>query len=464
MSTEIRREVDAATAHLFSWLWIVGILFHYWNRLLKASLSIPYTAWPLIALSAFLLLRPGVPRLFMIACALQCADALGELFLEKVQVSWFFQAAISMRLLLAWLRGQRTIEGIVRDSAPTIRGFLLVLYAFAVLHKLNEGYFDPKFAFPRSHIERIPLVGTIGALTKNAAALGVATEALIGALLVVPRTRSLAVMIAAGLHGTLGYGGYSQFAFLFSIYLLFLWPAAGSLLVRRWGSIIPRRAWVPLAAVALCVASYAVLWGEGLGTKMFRDSVLWTALLAGVGISLGFFLYDLVGKQPGTPPPLRFGPGPIALSIWCFLPYFGLVSHPCIAMYSELRLDSGVSNHFFVPAALQINAIHDDTVRIGSVSDRKHRYPTGRIIPYATLRRALVTAARRGVAPKRLVFVRDGKEYQVNRGTFPDAHWSDHIPVLDYNYLLIQRAEATRAKARNKKVLRARKKRSRGVP
>ena len=31
------------------------------------------------------------------------------------------------------------------------------------------------------------------------------------------------------------------------------------------------------------------------------------------------------------------------------LAYFGLMSHPCLEMFSELRVDSGKSNHYIVP-------------------------------------------------------------------------------------------------------------------
>jgi hypothetical protein len=127
-------------------------------------------------------------------------------------------------------------------------------------------------------------------------------------------------------------------------------------------------------------------------------------------------------------------------------------------MYSQLRIDSGVSNHFLVPAALQLDAIHDDTVRILKVSDRKPRYPEGRVIPYATLRRALVTAARRGAAPKSLVFLRDGKQHEVIRGRFPNKYWADHVPILDYNYSLIRQVENTRVKGRDQRLRLERKK------
>ena len=76
--------------------------------------------------------------------------------------------------------------------------------------------------------------------TTQAATLGVATEGAIFLLLLVPLLRPLGVLVGVGLHATLGFAGFQQFAIMFPMLLLFLrsvpHPAAP---VARLGARLP---------------------------------------------------------------------------------------------------------------------------------------------------------------------------------------------------------------------------------
>lgn len=446
------RPIDNKTARWFSGLWGLGFLFHYESLYRTGWDIMPYTAFPLLAMGVILLVRPGMTRMFIAACALHTLEVLIKTYLEVVHVSWFISGTVSATIVFTWVRSRGSLAGVLSRSVPTIRAIVLVLYFYAVFHKLNAGYFSVEHVFPASRIARLPLLGHVQTLVDHAAVLGLCTEALIGIFLAIPRTRLLGVAIGGSFHGALGYTAFSQFAYLYPLYMLFLDPPAGPVLSKFWERAAPRRRRPELIVLGVfLLATEQALEITGVGLR----KVIWTCLVVAGGVSLAVYAKQTRRAEkahPGkktSPAKIAFTKGPIALFVWCFLPYFGLLSHPCVTMYSELRVDSGVSNHYIVPAALQLDAIHDDLATIEDVSPRRQfsQFPKGRVVPYQALRHWLILRARSGRAPRRLVYTYRKERHEVIDGDLGPGRFLDYIPVFDYNYRLIVRIQENKINA-----------------
>jgi hypothetical protein len=122
---------------------------------------------------------------------------------------------------------------------------------------------------------------------------------------------------------------------------------------------------------------------------------------------------------------------PMMMVGWCFLPYLGVTSHPCLAMYSHLSIHSGTSNHFFMPAGLQIDAFQDDLVEITRSTSR--RFPKGARIPRLGLRKALYKADLRGKAPRRVSWMEDGRQVTFRRGQPGPWTLITRVPLISFN-------------------------------
>ena len=422
---------------LWGFLWACGLLFHFvrpgdpWN--LDKPVSI-------VAACAFALLltRPRSSIVWAIAALAQIADALYTAVTQNdIQMSWTIVAAVHVTALLTlasvWNRSEEERTQATLDLlAPSLRGAVLAVYFYAVLHKLNAGYFSSLNGGPADMLGRIPLLGPASdrlGLVPYAGHLGLATEAAAFVFLLAPRLRLLGVITAFALHFGLGWIGFRQFAIMFPLLLLFLKPAEGAL--PRLPAAVAR--WAPWIVVPT-----AVTWLRWNETARIGDD-LFTALFVG---SAAVFLAE-IGRRVRRFGPLGVG-RPLALPrridlvlpaifvVWCFMPYLGVTTHPCMTMYSHLSVHSGKTNHYFIPAGLQIDAIQGDLVTIVGTTDPKH-YPMGAVLPRRALRKALHVDRLRGDAPRYVIWRKDVGEITANRGRLPSPTFLDRLPLISFN-------------------------------
>jgi hypothetical protein len=118
-------------------------------------------------------------------------------------------------------------------------------------------------------------------------------------------------------------------------------------------------------------------------------------------------------------------------------------------MYSELRIHSGVTNHLFMPAGLQIDAIQGDLVEITASTSRA--FPQGAKVPRLGLRKAIHKARLRGTTPRRVSWTVDGVEVTAVDGELPSPSILEQLPFVSFNgawALRTARAEAKRRRDR----------------
>ena len=286
----------------------------------------------------------------------------------------------------------------LESFAPVLRVELFVLYFFGVLHKLNRDYFDPTVSCAVSTFvgvapDWLDALATSSAASRSALIVGsLVVESAVPVLLAFGRTRRFGIAVGALFHGFLGLRFYAFSTGLLALYALFvpsaLWESAAA-------RIAARRARGGLAAALLSqsaasLAALLVVAGFGLsgalshagpaGAALARISFplsagSWIALIAG---PLAWLLTSRAlaasfsGASPGRvvrTPLLVF---PLLVLFHGFTPYLGLRTVPAFSMFSNLRTEGGLTNHWFMPSrALRVADFQEDLVTVLSAQDEE---------------------------------------------------------------------------------------------
>jgi hypothetical protein len=355
--------------------------------------------------AALVLLWPRSVVAVLVLAAMQIAFAWHES--PFIPNHYLFAALVNLAVLLAAglraLRRQPVLDGgaLVELFGPPVRLALLLLYGFVVLHKLNADFFDPVtscgtmfYLEQRAMVPWLP-EGRNAYVVAIALALGV--EAAIGVLLAFRRTRHAGIVVGALFHWMLALSPYDRFynfsSLLLALFALFASPAAlsrGLALVgdRRWRLIT--RGVLALIALAAILGKYAP---ELMGGDRYRGFLLlWIPY--GLGV-IGAWVWLMRTAGPGEPAPALGRPSlalaaiPLAAALNGAMPYLGLKTETAWAMFSNLRTEGGHSNHYLLPASLQIFSYQRQLVRLHDSSDRFLRHVAGQqqLLPAFELQR-----------------------------------------------------------------------------
>jgi len=282
--------------------------------------------------------------------------------------------------------------------APALRVELLVLYFFGVLHKLNRDYFDPMVScavntFVGVAPDWLDALATSSATSRTALIVGsLVVESAVPVLLAFGRTRRVGIAVGALFHGFLGLRFYAFSTGLLALYALFvpaaLWQSAAA-------RIAARRARGGLAAALLSqsaasLAALLVVAGFGLSSALAHEGPAgaalarigfplsagsWIALIAGPLVwllSSRALAGGFSGASPGRvvhTPLLVF---PLLVLFHGFSPYLGLRTVPAFSMFSNLRTEGGLTNHWFMPSrALRVAGFQEDLVTVLRAEDEE---------------------------------------------------------------------------------------------
>lgn len=428
----------------FAVLWGFAALFH--------QAAYPEQAFGLSALfvtlpAIWLLLRPrSVGRLlFMATMHLVQVGRHGP---ASVSNHWVLAAAVDLALVLAFawlaLRRRRAPDGgaLFTAFAPAARLNLLVLYFYAVFHKINRDFLDPAVSCAASQYAqldaRFPVLPS-GWWASYAAIYGtLVIEALIPALLVWRRTRVAGVLLGVGFHYLLALNpGHRFFDFasvLLALYFLFVpFDYLGALRARAAGRTVAtvlervasRRM---LAAVrvglialgALLLGAYLMRLGpdDPAAISALAEGVRALSVLYGVTLLAVFAVVtrrvDIVGSGRGLdslfPRPAVLALAPALLVANGLTPYVGLKTESSFAMFSNLRTEGGQWNHLVLSPAARVAGYQDDLVRVLDSSDPELRRLArrGALVPFFEFR------VRVGTRPDASVtYERAGHVYRV---------------------------------------------------
>jgi hypothetical protein len=381
---------------VFARLWSVAMLFH----MAHSSRFDKELDYALLTLSAiYVLYRPSL-KSFIILIVLQLFDAFFRMPMNPNH--WIFMAIVNLTILQALFTlmiRQRSFDinstELFKTFVSVVRVEVVVLYLLAAFHKLNTGFFTPDSSCA-AYLLRAQQIGSIIPLNDSVflanAYATVIIEFSIPIFLCFRKTRNLAVVIGIIFHGVLSYSAFNAFydfsSMIFAAYILFttydysksIQALKNKIKQRRIFSILENDHYslknlLTVSAFVIIALTILYILNKKLDTyKSFHLYVFWTPYCA---LFLYCFIrYMIVDQKALVPSYATFTlPGraylvlPIIVFVNGITPYIGLKTENSYSMFSNLRTEGGVSNHFIMPASLQIFNYQKEVVEIVSSTD-----------------------------------------------------------------------------------------------
>jgi len=283
--------------------------------------------------------------------------------------------AVLARVL--WVRrGALDRDEIFEVFAPAARVALLVLYFYAVLHKLNHDFFDPQVSCGAALLsmvaDRLPVPD--GVWARVTAIWGtLIVETAIPVLLVLRRTRLLGVALGLVFHFLLaqipGTGLYSFSTMIFALLTLFLPQGFAERLAARLSDIrlrIRPLRWTILGMLPALVV-VAVL-AHARGRLLLFGLIVWNVWLLTLAVVCRPVLLGRKETDSGVVKPFRMRTAlwalPLVLLLNGLSPYLGLKTLTSFSMVSNLRTEGRHPNHLFMRRWIDLTGLQDDLVRI----------------------------------------------------------------------------------------------------
>ncbi|MDQ3935145.1 MAG: HTTM domain-containing protein [Actinomycetota bacterium] len=389
-----RQRASAAHFSIFAFLFAAAVLFHQ-NRLSDWEVLSVHALLSLVALAV--LLRPSsLPRFAALLVALFVDWAVHmPVVVNHIWAVAVFGAGVLVAAAIALARGRRwPLDGgeLYERFAPVLRNCVVLVYLFAAVAKMNEGFLDSDVscavAMTDDLLDWLPFDATAGWQHSPAIWGTIAIELAIPALLFFRRTRLLGIAAGVPFHIVLALSGHVPFSgFAMAFYSLFLPPDFPERLVRlrerfpplgRAAARIAGLARSPLAfpALALGWLVCALLVVDNARTEFDRGTtiafVLYAAVLAGVAV------LALLDGRPVVPrerafrlPHPAWAVVPLLFAANAVSPYLGLKTQVSFTMYSNLQTEGDLWNHEVVPESVRVFGLQDDLVTIVSSSDER---------------------------------------------------------------------------------------------
>lgn len=377
----------------FAIVWAIATLFHmahsgvFDTRLNFALLTIA---------ALYVLFRPSLSG-FIVLVLLQLLDIAVQMPLATNH--WIFTGLINVTILVSVvfcvIRKKSFIidEAEVYDTfAPVARVEVLILYFWAVFHKLNSGFFAPEVSCATTLLEAQhfdPLILIFPQIVSVNPYFTIIIELAILVMLYIKRTRNIAILIGLLFHLVLSYSSYNAFfdftSMVMAAYFLFTHQEFHRC-VEQWRKNSRQRikslfkSYSVGKFVAVCVFAIALLGLIALLNKRLRTfqefhlHFFWT--LYAVVLTYVIVRYLFIKKRTDERNAFSFrSKWFIILPVIVFLngasPYLGLKTENSYSMFSNLRTEGGVTNHFLVPASMQIFDYQSNLVEIVSSSDER---------------------------------------------------------------------------------------------
>lgn len=379
---------------IFSFLFAMAVLYHQARLSDWEVLSIH----ALLTLSAlFLLVKPSSVRRFVlvaVALFLDWADHM-PVVVNHLWVVAVFGAALLIAMAVALARGldwPRDGGELYRRFGPVLRNVVILVYLFAAVAKMNDGFFDSDVscavAMSDDLLDWAPF--DLKADWQHAPAIWgtIAIELAIPLLLFFPRTRLVGIAIGLPFHVVLALSGHVPFSgFAVAFYSLFLpldfperldrlrgrFPPLGRASLRIGSLARSPLAFPALALVWLFCAVVVTEHARGPFDKATTASFVPYAAIVG-----GIAALAILDGRPVVQRQRAFRLTHPAWAIVLLLvvanaisPYLGLKTQVSFTMYSNLQTEGDQWNHSLVPDSVRVFDLQDDLVRIVDSSDER---------------------------------------------------------------------------------------------
>jgi hypothetical protein len=383
------RDSTRAPSHaaIFIWLLAVSTIWHYSSsstEILDHWFRYDALVTPLVFLSiasAFIAACFPDKTVAVLVLAVGLLIGIGLRF-PFVADHLVMELAIALAILIsfAWLgvrqRSWRVpVTAMFEVFGPPARWLLVVMYFFGTFHKLNPGFisiesscavnFAHGFPLPQSLLDQswVSLAAIYGTLI---------VELLAMLLLLTARTKYYGMLLGMSFHFAIGisnYGTMAHFsAFAMALHSLFLPSSFGERIYGEWG--VPdflkrpqgfKIVTILLIALQILFAIHLAQTGKG---------VLVNGLFTAFGLVSLYLVFRHGQLRPEDAPYRLRSPllvlnlVPVWFFVHCFSPYVGLGTGGTLAMFSGLRTEGGISNHYLISEPLPLFHYQDKIVHI----------------------------------------------------------------------------------------------------
>jgi hypothetical protein len=379
---------------VFAILWAVATLFHMAHSGVFDS-QLNYALLSVAAL--YVVFRPSLPG-FVLLILLQLFDAVYRMPLTTNH--WIFTAFVNLTILhtilyLVVRRRSFTLNrgDVLLTFAPIVRAEVIILYFFTFFHKLNAGFFSSGSScaadlLKAQHIDAlIPLNDTTFAFSPY---FTIIIEFMIPVLLCFKQTKHVGILTGLFFHCVLSYSSYNAFydfsSMLFAVYFLFAGPGFADTIVetlRRlrtaaMAMVSPGRYSIErlLLSIFCVVAALAMVYWLNKKLDTFKSFHLYFFWAVYSALFVYCFMVFWVATKRKHDDSLSFVPRhwsfyvlPCIVFLNGAAPYLGLKTENSFAMFSNLRTEGGITNHYIIPVTFQVFPYQKDVVQIVSSSD-----------------------------------------------------------------------------------------------
>jgi hypothetical protein len=439
---------------IFCCLWAIATLFH----MAHSNLFTAQFHYVLLTLAAvYVIFKPTLPG-FLLLIVLQLVDVL-----ETMPVTsnhWIFTGFVNITILYALIytiikkRSFQVREHELFETfSPVVRIELIILYFYAVFHKMNAGFFAPASScatdlLKAQHIDAIiPLSPEMYAAN---AYFTLIVESIIPIFFCFKRTRNLGVVIGLVFHCILSYSSHNAFydfsSMAFAAYFLFIAPGFSNMLLglrrkisNQFMNISTQKySFKKLVfLMSLCIITMVVIFAitKKLDVRSYYLYIFWTGYsLVYICLFVWFMLSKSIEAENKTAPfsfsipHLSFAILPVVVFLNGLSPYLGLKTENSYAMFSNLRTEGNISNHYIMPTSFQIFDFQKDMVEIVSSSDPRLQLLANenKLMVFFSFKNYVAQ-----VRPERIEYIRNGQNH-----TFLLSSTDSGEPLLKSNPIL----------------------------
>jgi hypothetical protein len=377
----------ASHATVFVWLFAVSAIWHY-----ASSGSEIENYWfrydPLVTPLIFL----SIVTAFIAACypnktiavIVMCVSQLIAISLrlpfvaDHLVMEFFLNMSILGAFLFLAVKGRTfavSLDEMFAIFSPIGRWLLVIMYFYGTFHKINPGFMSIDSSCAPPFITGVPILREFlgSGWMEYAAIYGTLfLEAIALLLLLSTRTKYFGMLLGMSFHFIIGISGYGTLAH-FSAYALAMHTL---FLPSGFGRRICSEPLVPKAlknatrfrVVTILFITLQVMFAVHLGFT--RQGFLVNGLFAIFAVLLMSLVFKY-GQMRSGDAPYRLKSPVVSLnllSIWFFLycasPYIGLGTGGVLAMFSGLRTEGGISNHYIVRSPIPLFSYQDKVVYV----------------------------------------------------------------------------------------------------
>lgn len=379
--------VALSHATIFVWLFAVAAIWHYTSSA-SSILSYWFKFNPLVTPLVFLSIvtafiaacYPNKTLALMIMCVGQLfAIVLRMPFVADHLVMEFF-LNLSILASFVFLAARKRSLNVTVDEmfvlfSPIGRWLLIIMYFYGTFHKLNPGFMSVDSSCAVPFISGFPILRDLlgsGWIEYGAIYGTLVLESIAMLLLLSARTKYFGMILGMSFHlviGTSGHGTLAHFsAFAIALHALFLPSVFGRRMINE--PLIPsvlKNAENFRIMTILIVVTQVVF---ALHMAKTAEGYLVNSLFAIFAIAMMFLVVKYGQfRQGDSQYSLKSSFGVLNLiPVWFFLhcasPYIGLGTGGTIAMFSGLRTEGGISNHYLIKEPIPLFPYQDKVLYI----------------------------------------------------------------------------------------------------